>query len=369
MARETSKVANSGRRDFLRLAGLTAGGLTAVAGALSAGARPVMAATTPASAATPPAAPPSKRTFKAIDFSVNAWFPGIGERFAGIGHPGLGVCNRSDVGWNLPGSTDRRAECLRGWTPEYMIERMDVGGVEKSGLLACWAAYGFGGTDCRVEADEVYAAVNKYPDRFFGLVGVSPLPGRWSKYYPRTYIKYAVQQLGFKAVHMYPHWFGVKINDRKMYPIYETAAELDVPFLFQIGTGTGMSNSRICSLPEWIDDVAREFPTLKIIGIHPGGSWQANFISMFQKDPNVYWGLDAGSPSAWPRWGIPDLLKVDRGPGYQEQHQNPVDKIFWGTDFPVQDWAWSLEAFDKLGLPEEIARKVIRDNAIRLFKL
>ena len=367
MARKANKGVNSSRRDFLRLAGLTAGGLTAAAG-LSGGARPAGAVTTE-SVQTSPVPPASKRSFKAVDFSVNAWFPGVGERFADIGHPGLGVCNRSDVGWNLPGSTDRRAECVRGWTPEHMIERMDAGGVEKSGLLACWAAVGLGGVECRVEADEVYAAVNKYPDRFFGIVGVSPLPGRWSKYYPRTYIKYAVQQLGFKGVHMYPHWFGVKINDQKMYPIYETASELDVPFLFQIGTGTSMSNSRICSLPEWVDDVARDFPTLKIIGIHPGGSWQDNFISMLQKDPNVYWGLDAGSPKAWPEWRIPDLLKQDRGPEYRKQHQNAADKIFWGTDFPVQDWAWSLDEFDKLGLPEEIARKVLRENAIRVFKL
>ncbi len=335
----------------MRLAGLGAGVAAAVGSSLG-GARPARAANREEKLVSN--APAASRNFKAIDFSINAWFPGVGERFAEIGViRWLGIYE----------------ETMKGWTPEYMIDRFDRAGVEKGGLLACWAAEGLGGKECRVEADEVHAVINKYPDRFFGLVGVSPLPGKWSKYYPRTYIKYAVQQLGFKAVHMYPHWFGVKINDRKMYPIYETAAELDVPFLFQIGTGTSMSNSRICSLPEWIDDVAREFPTLKIIGIHPGGSWQANFISMLQKDPNVYWGLDAGSPKSWSQWGVLDLLKVDRGPGYQEQHQNPVDKIFWGTDFPVQDWAWSLEAFDQLDLPEEIARKVIRDNAIRLFKL
>ncbi|MBI3949847.1 MAG: amidohydrolase [Acidobacteria bacterium] len=315
---------------------------------------------------------PSKRTFKAIDWSINAWFPGgIGARFSGIGHPELGVCNNSSPWAGLPYSKNRREEVIRGWTPEFIIERFDLAGVEKGGLLACWAAEGLGGKECRVEADEVYAVVNKYPDRFYGIVGVCALPGRWSKYYAPTYIKYAVQQLGFKGVHMYPHWFGVKINDTRMYPIYETCSELDVPFLFQIGTGTGMSNSRMCALPEWIDDVARDFPTLKIVGIHGGGSWEQNFISMLGKDPNVYWGLDASPPSTWtqPQRGIVDLLKQDRGPGYREQRQNYQDKVMWGTDFPVQDWAVSLEQFDALGLPEEIARKVLRENVSRLFKL
>jgi hypothetical protein len=313
---------------------------------------------------------PTKRTFKAIDFSINAWFPGgIGARFAGIGIPELGVCNSSAPWGALPYSKNRREEVIRGWSAEFMIERFDLAGVEKGGLIAAWAAEGVGGKDCRVEADEVYSVINKYPDRFFGLVGVSPLPGRWSRYHPPTYIKYAVRQLGFKAVHLYPHWFGVRINDRRMYPIYETCSVLDIPVLFQNGSGTRMSNSRTCALPEWIDDIARDFPTLKIVGIHQGESWQSNFISMLGKDPNVYWGVDAGYEGKL--WGeeVLNLLRIDRGPSYQEQHQNYADKIFWGTDFPVQDWAWSLEAFDQLGLPEEIARKVIRDNAIRLFKL
>jgi len=310
-----------------------------------------------------------KRTYKVIDFSINAWFPGIGARFAKIGHPELGVCNSSAPWYYLPYSKNRKEELIRGWTPEFFLEHMDVASVEMGGLIACWAAEGVGGNDCRVEADEVHAVVNKHPDRFFGLVGVSSLPQKGDKYYAPDYIKYAITQLGFKAVHMYPHWFGIKINDQRMYPIYETCSKLDVPFLFQIGTGTWMSNSRICALPEWIDDIARDFPTMKIVGIHGGGSWEQNFIDMLRKDHNIYWGLDASPPKTWAQRGVLDVLKEDRGPGYHKYHQNFQDKIFWGTDFPVQDWLLSLEEFDKLDLPEGIKRKVLRNNAIRLFKL
>ncbi len=315
----------------------------------------------------------SKRNFKAIDFSINAWFPGIGERFAGIGHTEIGVCNGSEPWWNLPYSKNRREECIKGWTPEFMLERMDEAGVEMGGLIACWAAEGLGGKDCRVEADEVYSVVNRYPNRFYGVLGVSPLPGRTSKHYPRSYIRHAVQELGFKAVHMYPHWFGIKINDQRMYPIYETCSQLHIPFLFQCGMGTPMSNSRICGLPEWIDDVARDFPDLTIVAIHGPGAWEAQLTDMLRKDPNVYWGLDANPPSLWAKRGIPDLLTSTNpffsGPAYDKFRQNMQDKIFWGTDFPVQDWVVSLNEFDALGLPETISRKVLRENAIRLFKL
>ncbi len=354
------------RRGFLPRLGMIVG---AAAGALTLKGRSEAKASSLAADAQTASAP-SKRNFKAIDFSINAWFPGgIGARFSGIGIPEMGVCNTSQAWWGLPYSKNRKEETIKGWSPEFILERFDVAGVEKGALLACWAREGLGGKDCRVEADEVHAVVNKYPTRFFGIVGVSTLPQKGDKYYPPDYIRYAVTQLGFKGVHCYPHWFGIKVNDKRMYPIYETCSELDVPFLFQIGTGTGMSRSRICALPEWVDDVARDFPTLKITGIHPGGSYTPHWLDMLRKDENIYWGLDAGQPKMWPQWGIPEVLKENRGPGYEKYHQNLQDKIMWGTDFPVQDWALSLEQFDQLMLPEDIARKVLRDNAIRHFKL
>ena len=310
----------------------------------------------------------NRRNFQAIDWSINAWLPGgIGARFAGIGHRDMGVCNNS-APWGLPYSRNRREELIRGYEPEFIIERFDMAGVEKGGLLACWAAEGVGGKDARVEADEVYEVVNKHPTRFFGIVGASPVPGKSSKYYGPDYIRYAITQLGFKAVHMYPHWFGVNINDQRMYPILETCADLDVPFLFQLGFGTGMANSRISVTPERIDDIVRDFPTLKICGIHLG-SWPDTFKAMVGRDLNVYWGLDAFAPSRWAERGFVDYLMTGRGPGHREQLQNYQDKVFWGTDFPVQDWVVSLQEFDELGLPEEVARKVLRDNVVRLFKL
>ncbi len=343
------------RRGFMRLAGLGAGVAAAVGSSLG-GARPARAANREEKLVSN--APAANRNFKAIDFSINAWFPGVGERFAEIGViRWLGIYE----------------ETMKGWTPEYMIDRFDQAGVEKGGLLACWAAEGLGGKDCRVEADEVHAVINKYPDRFFGLVGVSPLPGKWSKYYPRTYIKYAVQQLGFKGVHMYPHWFGIKINDRRMYSIYETVTELDIPFVFQAGAGTHQSNSRICGKPQWIDDIVRDFPTIKIVGIHGGGHWTPEMITMANKDPNTYMGMDVPPPSGWKSSGVLDyILQEPFGSIRSEKARDSFtgsDKVFWGTDFPVQDWVESLRQFDELGLPEDIARKVARDNVIKLFKL
>jgi predicted TIM-barrel fold metal-dependent hydrolase len=45
------------------------------------------------------------------------------------------------------------------------------------------------------------------------------------------------------------------------------------------------------------------------------------------------------------------------------------DKILWATDFPLQEPENSLKEIDALGLSPEIRRKLVRDNAIKMFKL
>ena len=125
----------------------------------------------------------------------------------------------------------------KGWTAEYMVDMMDRGNVQLSCLISLCSANGVGGEELIVPIDEVIPVINKYPTRFVGLVGLSPLQKWGSPYYPPTYIERAVKEHGFKGVHMYPHWFGIRVNDRRMYPIYEKCAELDlVPISFQTGS-------------------------------------------------------------------------------------------------------------------------------------
>ncbi|MGI0084017.1 MAG: amidohydrolase family protein [Nitrososphaerales archaeon] len=46
-----------------------------------------------------------------------------------------------------------------------------------------------------------------------------------------------------------------------------------------------------------------------------------------------------------------------------------TEKFMFGTDFPFLHPAKWLSAFESLGVSEEVKKKVLRDNAVRVFRL
>ncbi|MGP2435480.1 amidohydrolase family protein, partial [Listeria monocytogenes] len=83
-----------------------------------------------------------------------------------------------------------------------------------------------------------------------------------------------------KGVHVYPHWFGVPINDRLYYPIYAKCCELGVPITLQVGTHSMRSGAKCVGRPILLDDVAFDFPDLKLIGLHLGAPWLEEMVML-----------------------------------------------------------------------------------------
>ena len=63
------------------------------------------------------------------------------------------------------------------------------------------------------------------------------------------YIERAVKELGFIGVHVYPHWFGVPIDDRIYWPIYAKCCELGVPITLQVGRQSPRSGGKLVARP------------------------------------------------------------------------------------------------------------------------
>lgn len=51
----------------------------------------------------------------------------------------------------------------------------------------------------------------------------------------KTRLERAVRELGFVGAHSYPHWFGLRPDDRACYPFYAKCLEPDVPIQVQAG--------------------------------------------------------------------------------------------------------------------------------------
>lgn len=236
------------------------------------------------------------------------------------------------------------------------LRKMDRAGIERSLLIAVRAGDINVRGSFELPVDRVAAVCDRWPDRFSGLAGVDPFRGMKGL----ADLTHAVRDLGFVGAHLYPHWFGLAPDHAKYYPYYAKCAELDVPITMQVGHNLVYSRERrlpSVGRPITLDQVAIDFPELTLVGIHIGVPWTDEMISMCWKHPNVYTAGDAYAPRHWPASYVHYLNTYGR------------EKVLFGTDWPVIDPERAVREVKELGLRPESERALMRENALRIFKL
>lgn len=250
-----------------------------------------------------------------------------------------------------------RMERSIGGLPRYesiekMIELMDEADVEKVFISQCkmwsyWNKWMYFDTQLK----DVVQYTEKYPDRFVGLAGYNPFRIKESV----KEIELAVKEYGFKGVYVHIYGFDIPLHDAKMYPLYAKCVELDIPVSMQVGHVLEAMPSEVAR-PIYLDRIACDFPDLKIVGAHTGYPWVEELISVCYKWENVWFGVDAWLPKYW----SPSIIQYIN-------NRLGADRCIWGTNgIP---WKEFRKQIDELNLREETKRKLLRDNAIELFKL
>lgn len=280
---------------------------------------------------------------RAIDAVVNIW---TAEALAG--RPDRRAFYRDKIGVD--------EEIFSGIPLDDMLRRMDAARIERAFLIAAKVGPAYHPACYHVPYDLVADAVKKHPDRFSGLAGLDPTEGMAGV----RALQRAVEDHGFIGAHFYPHWFELPPDHARWYPFYAKCVELDIPVQLQIGQSLIYDPRlprRSVGRPITLDAVACDFPELRIIGIHIGIPWTEEMIAMAWKHPNVFIGTDAHSPRYWP----PSFVHFANTYGQ--------DKVIFGTDFPVLDFARTRSEIEALGLRPGPLAKILRDNARRVYRL
>jgi predicted TIM-barrel fold metal-dependent hydrolase len=235
---------------------------------------------------------------------------------------------------------------------EAMLQRMNEASVEKVFITQCkmWS-YRRKWMYMDTQLEDVLQYTDRYPDRFLGLAGYDPFHIRESL----AEIELAVKKHRFKGVYVHIYGFDIPLHDRKMYPLYAKCVELDVPVCVQVGHVLEAMPSE-GGRPIYLDRIACDFPELKIVGAHTGWPWVEELISVCYKWDNVWFGVDAWMP----KYLSPPILQFINS-------RLGRDRCLWGTN--GLPWKESLRQLDELGLTPETSRKLLRENAIQLFKL
>jgi predicted TIM-barrel fold metal-dependent hydrolase len=245
---------------------------------------------------------------------------------------------------------------LHGVSLEEKLRRMDAAGIERAFLIATKVGPLMHKASYHIPYAMVVDAVNRYPDRFYGLAGLDPTEGMDGV----RQLEQAVREYGFIGAHFYPHWFELAPDHARWYPFYAKCVELDIPVQLQVGQSMIYDPAhrlRSVGRPITLDAVACDFPELKLIGIHVGIPWTEEMIAMAWKHPNVYIGTDAHAPAYWP----PAFLQYINTFGQ--------DKVIFGTDFPVLDFEKTRQQIEALQLRPIPKRKMLRDNVLRVYGL
>lgn len=269
-----------------------------------------------------------------IDAHVHPVFAG------GFIHPGLDQLSNAYYS----------RDCIK-WSFEQFLAEMDRVGIAKAVVLtASWK-----GQPVRARNRATAELVRLRPDRLIGFAAFDPNAGPGAL----EEVEYAIRELRLSGVKIIAQNVEMFYNDRRFYPIYEKVQELEAPILFHTGPSFLHTRSKFGD-PLSLDDVAHDFPRMKMIMAHLAMERFLDAHSLLVRHPNLYADL-----SFWPlhplyRDLIPWRLFEATVPG----------KILFGSDFPAgQTPAEAVAAVRSLPVSEGFKARILEENARNLLKL
>jgi len=229
------------------------------------------------------------------------------------------------------------------------------------GILVGWDAESNTGEPA-IDHDYVASMVKRFPEAFIGAYAcVDPWKGKRAvEEAERCIVELGLMGLKFQGAAQ-----GFYPNDRRFYPLWEKCVELGVPVQLHTGTtgmGAGMPGGGGIKLKytrpiPYIDDVAADFPDLKIVCLHPSYPWQDEAIAMAIHKPNIFFDL-----SGWAPKYFPDALK-------KEIRSRLQDRVMFASDYPLMPFERLFSLWEAEGYSPEILEKIYYKNAIRILDL
>jgi len=198
----------------------------------------------------------------------------------------------------------RNADDVIGWGPRFLAEdlvaQMDaprevLGEPARIDQAVVFPALGETVPTSTLSFDEQHAyvleSVEKYPDRLIG--GIVMHARLWNEEV-KAKVRWLVQEMNFRMIYIHPslhkYWLPIQTpsegegSKQMLYPIFETARELEIPILIHTG-------EQPYAVPATVDFVAGEFADVKMIIAHlgtQGEMFTAESLLVAERHQNVY---------------------------------------------------------------------------------
>jgi predicted TIM-barrel fold metal-dependent hydrolase len=169
-------------------------------------------------------------------------------------------------------------------------------------------------------------------------------------------------RLGLRMIKIHPPHQLLFANDylngvKELAVIYRMAEEHGIPVMVHTGTSIFPGARNRYGDPLFLDDVAVDFPNLKILMAHGGRPiWMTTAFFLLRRHRHVY--LDIS--------GIPPKLLLQYFPRLPEI----AAKTLFGTDWPspgVKDIGPNIDQFRALPLTDEVKHQILSKTALTLW--
>jgi predicted TIM-barrel fold metal-dependent hydrolase len=239
--------------------------------------------------------------------------------------------------------------------PGALLEVMDASGIQRVGLINYPSPDLMGFDDSTNDFAARYASTA--PGRLLPFGGVHP---RFTRD-PEGDVD-RLLDLGIRCLKIHPPHQLFPANAyteglEALGKIYRRCEARGLPVMIHTGTSIFPGARSKWGHPLEVDDVAIDFPELKILMAHGGRPfWMEEAFFVLRRHPNVHLELS----------GIPPSRLLDYFPRLEEL----AGKTVWGTDWPspgVKDLRQNLDQFLALPLDAKVQRAILCDNSQRLF--
>ncbi len=172
-----------------------------------------------------------------------------------------------------------------------------------------------------------------------------------------------------KGIKFFPGHDPYNPTDERCLPYYDLSQELDCPVVFH--TGDISSNPKIkdplfYNDPKYIVEIANKYPKLKVIITHYFWPRIEYCYEITRNIPNIYFELA----------GIADPEVLEKSGGIVKMRnilektiQDRLDKVIFGTDWPMCDIKKHIKLVRSLKINEGIQEKIFSKNAVEVYKL
>ena len=237
--------------------------------------------------------------------------------------------------------------CKKHIDPYVFLQLMDCNGVDYSVVLAEISPLSTG--ICTNEAVEDFCKVSP---RLIPFCTINP----YLHSHMGNVLEDFILNHGFKGLKLLPSYNYFYPNDSFMYPLYAAAERLGIPVMFHTGSSIYYGTRLKYANPIFLDDVAVDFPGLKIIMAHGGrGPWYNEAMTMVRMHKNIYIDVSGLPPKKLLEY-FPDMGRF-------------ADKFMFGTDWPSVDVKKNIEMIRNLNIPLEAISKILGGNAKALLDL